>query len=72
MSSKGFFFSVLQVHTTSIPAPTWMHGTTRSYHLETTSTEAPVTAATVWGDSDPTTRMTSGQAAHAHLLASTR
>lgn len=48
-----------EVHTTSTPAPTWTQGTTPSKHLETTSTAAPVTAATVWGDSDPTTGTTS-------------
>ncbi|TNM98702.1 hypothetical protein fugu_013266 [Takifugu bimaculatus] len=41
------------------PPPTWIHGTTPSGHLERAPTRVPVTAATVWGDSDSTTRGTS-------------
>lgn len=63
---------MFQAHTISTPAPAWIHGTTGSDHLGTMSTAAPVTAATVWGDSDLTTRVTSGQAARARLLASNR
>lgn len=61
---------MIQVDTSSTPASTWTDKTRRSDHLETTSAAAPVPTATVWADSDPTTRMTSGQAAHTRLLAS--
>ncbi|XP_011609006.2 Down syndrome cell adhesion molecule-like protein 1 homolog [Takifugu rubripes] len=59
-ASTGPLCSTLdELQTMSTPPPTWIHGTTPSGHLERAPTRVPVTAATVWGDSDSTTRGTS-------------